>query len=239
MNSNGDISFLLHKAGMGDPRAQFSLGMAYLDGDGVRKDQSMAIRWFTEAAEGQDYTSAKEKLGEVYESQGKMQLAEKWYSSAVKDNNADAMYRLGLLIYKGRIKNRKTTEGLEMLRLAAKRGNAGATQYLGSFVDNTEKNRSGKVSDYKMRADKGDVGAQFSLGKTYDEGKDVPQDNVSAAYWYRKAAEQGHPISQYRLGLMYVEGRGVPKDDDEARKLFEAAAALGNSGAKDMLEKMS
>ena len=41
------------------------------------------------------------------------------------------------------------------------------------------------------RADAGDVDAQFNLGVMYAYGNGVPQDDVEATKWYRKAADQG------------------------------------------------
>jgi uncharacterized protein len=40
----------------------------------------------------------------------------------------------------------------------------------------------------------------------------VPQDDVEAAKWYRRAAEQGNAASQMMLAILYFGGIGVPKD---------------------------
>ena len=41
----------------------------------------------------------------------------------------------------------------------------------------------------------------------YDSGLGVPEDDVEAAEWFRKAAEQGYAGGQCNLGVMYAEGR--------------------------------
>ena len=46
----------------------------------------------------------------------------------------------------------------------------------------------------------------------YADGKGVPENDVEAVKWYRKAAEQGHSHGQIALGYMYMLGEGVPKD---------------------------
>ena len=59
----------------------------------------------------------------------------------------------------------------------------------------------------------------------YDEGRGVPQDDMEAVRWYRRAAEQGDADAQVNLGFMYDEGRGVPQDDVQAHKWYNLAAS--------------
>lgn len=84
----------------------------------------------------------------------------------------------------------------------------------------------------KMAAEAGEAKAQFELGKKYNNGDGVAQDNAEAAKWYRKAAEQGHVGSQYNLALIYSEGEGVAKDCAEAAKWWRKAAEQGDAGAQ-------
>ena len=58
--------------------------------------------------------------------------------------------------------------------------------------------RAFKRGDYAMAlwlwrplAKEGDTTAQYLIGHMYDRGLGVPQDDVMAVEWYRKAAEQG------------------------------------------------
>ena len=57
-------------------------------------------------------------------------------------------------------------------------------------------------------AEKGYARGQYDVGFLYANGFGMPQNNVTAAYWYRKSAEQGYPQAQYNLGLMYFNGHG-------------------------------
>ena len=41
-------------------------------------------------------------------------------------------------------------------------------------------------------AEAGAASAQYFLGLRYATGEGVPQDDVEAVSWYRKAAEHGH-----------------------------------------------
>jgi hypothetical protein len=61
-------------------------------------------------------------------------------------------------------------------------------------------------------AEQGDVRAQTRLGVMLESGRDIAQNYVEAAYWYRRAAEQGDPDAQYRLGNCFRFGLGVQGD---------------------------
>ena len=72
----------------------------------------------------------------------------------------------------------------------------------------------------------------------YQGGRSVPQSDVEAGAWYRKAAEHGEAYGQNNLGLMYQSGRGVPKDLVQAMEWFKKAADQGHEGAKKALAEM-
>jgi hypothetical protein len=79
------------------------------------------------------------------------------------------------------------------------------------------------VSERRKGAEQGKATDQYWLGRMYQNGNGVPQDDAEAVKWYRKAAEgyrkeaeQGNMYYQYALGEMYQKGDGVPQDDTEA-----------------------
>ena len=81
--------------------------------------------------------------------------------------------------------------------------------------------------------------AQDNLGWMYQHGRGVPQDDVEAVKWYRKAAEGGNLAkAQDNLGWMYQHGRGVPQSDAKAVKWYRKAAEGGYSAAQDNLDWM-
>jgi|SRR5579871_394839 len=59
------IDQLQQMAEKGDAAAQNSLGLHYVNGDGVRQDEREAVRWFVKAAE-QGNVAAQSKLGSLY-----------------------------------------------------------------------------------------------------------------------------------------------------------------------------
>jgi TPR repeat protein len=76
-----------------------------------------------------------------------------------------------------------------------------------------------------VAAERGDARAQAQLGFMYATGRNVPQNNTLAAYWYRRAAEQGNAAAQHLLGLVYDKGFGVPPDYVLAHMWLNLAAA--------------
>ena len=84
----------------------------------------------------------------------------------------------------------------------------------------------------KIEAEQGDSVAQTLLGVMYALGQGVPQDNVEAVKWYRKAAEQGVATAQNQLGDMYFRGRGVTKNSVESAKWYRKAAEQGHAQAQ-------
>ena len=84
-------------------------------------------------------------------------------------------------------------------------------------------------------AEEGGVTAQYNLGFMYDNGEGVPEDDVQAVFWWRKAAEQGHASAQLNLGFMYDTGEGVPEDDVQAVFWYRKAAGQGHAPAQTLL----
>ena len=68
------------------------------------------------------------------------------------------------------------------------------------------------LREWRPLAEQGDAEAQFNLGLMYANGEGVPEDDVQAAFWFRKAAEQGDAAAQNNLGVRYDNGEGVPED---------------------------
>ena len=80
------------------------------------------------------------------------------------------------------------------------------------------------IPKLKAAAEKGHKKAQYRLGRCYDKGEGVAEDNAKAFYWYLKAAAQGHAKAQFQVGKCYKKGKGVAKDPQKAFKYFLSSA---------------
>ena len=83
------------------------------------------------------------------------------------------------------------------------------------------------ISELAQYAESGDAQAQFELGRAYEDGKSVAQDDERAVQWFRKSAEQGNAHAQNSMGVMYAQGRGVQRDRAEAVRWYRKAAKQG------------
>ena len=65
------------------------------------------------------------------------------------------------------------------------------------------------------------------IGLLHKQGMGVPQNDIEALRWYRKAAENGSTDAKYNIGKCYYYGRGVEIDLKEAAHWFEVTANVG------------
>ncbi len=86
--------------------------------------------------------------------------------------------------------------------------------------------------DFKAKAEKGEVRAQYNLGVLYHRGTGVQQSYILAAHWYRIAALEGLDVAQNNLGYMYEAGAGVDEDPSKAAHWYRKAADQGYTKAQ-------
>ena len=84
-------------------------------------------------------------------------------------------------------------------------------------------------------AQKGHKKAQYRLGRCYDKGHGVTEDNAKAYQWYLKSAQQGHAKAQYRLAKCYMKGKGTTKDTAKAKVWM--LKAIKNDKVKEKLKE--
>ena len=66
-------------------------------------------------------------------------------------------------------------------------------------------------------AQKGHKKAQYRVGRSYDKGHGVTEDNQKAYQWYLKSSQQGYGKAQYQLAKCYMKGKGTAKDTAKAK----------------------
>ena len=89
------------------------------------------------------------------------------------------------------------------------------------------------IATLRRKAEAGDAAAQYELGRAYDKGKGVEEDEVEASRWYSRAGRQGHKKALYELGSQHFFGAGdVPFDRVRSYAYWDLAAARGHSFAR-------
>ena len=80
-------------------------------------------------------------------------------------------------------------------------------------------------------AQKGHKKAQFRVGRCYDKGHGVEENNSKAYTWYLKSSQQGYGKAQYQLAKCYMKGKGTTKDTAKAKAWM--LKAMKNDKAKE------
>lgn len=99
------------------------------------------------------------------------------------------------------------------------------------------KNYTAALPKLKAAAEKGHRKAQYRLGRCYDKGHGVEENDKLAFEWYQKSAAQDYAKAQYQLGKCYKNGEGVDKDRKKAVEWFAKAARQDNADAQLALGK--
>lgn len=210
-------------AELGDARAQYNLGVSYLNGDGIAKNPDEAAKWFGKSAD-QDYAYAYYALGLHDENSHTVFFSR--LAAAADQGVAEAQFRIGRAF----ANHDNRSEAVRWYRKAAEQGLAEAQFNLGRCYYNgfgVKRDFAEAAKWYRQAADQGNAYAQFNLGVCYISGLGVAEDFTEAAKWYRKAAEQGFAEAQYGLGLFYILGLGVNRNPVEAVKWFSKATEKG------------
>ncbi|MBC7907645.1 MAG: SEL1-like repeat protein [Rhodospirillaceae bacterium] len=177
------------------------LGQMTLNGQGVVKNESEALRLLLSAAEKGD-AAAQNAVGSLYfkgiGTARDVAQALIWFGRAADQGDARATNNLGQLYLLGNGVPKDERRGVEMLRRSA---------------------------------DKNIPASWEALGMAYWDGRGVTADHAESVRWYRKAAERGLVLAQNRLGSALWNGDGTAKNVTEAVKWFEQAAAQGDGSS--------
>lgn len=157
---------LTARAQSGDAKAQFSLGQAYLQGEGVPKDINLALEWYRKAAD-QNYADAENDLAALY-AKGvgvtkDFAQALHWYRRAADHGSKTAQSALG-------------------------------SAYLYGY--GVPKNAEASAKWYLMAARRGHTDSQHNLADMYRLGEGVGKDYIEAYKWWAIAAKGGNALSR-------------------------------------------
>ncbi|NOX75070.1 MAG: sel1 repeat family protein [Gammaproteobacteria bacterium] len=153
-----------------DPDSQYKIALLYLNGDGVKRDKTTALKWL-ELAARRDYQDAKMVLAALQS--GKETVFDapaspvsKAISPEAKKAEAESFFQQGDVYHQGIGVSRDYSKAADWYRQAAELGHAEA---------------------------------QFRLGELYKRGRGVRRSKKLAAKWFQAAANQGHIKAKYFL----------------------------------------
>ena len=179
-NHKKAVGWFRVSAELGEPAAQYMLGMRFQKGEGVEQDMAEAVKWYRRAAEESErhaaFPAAQASLGECYR--------------------------------KGDGVGQDYAEAVKWYRLAAENGLARAQNSLGKcYEDGTgvEQDYAEAAKWYRRAAVQGNAQAQISLAFCYERGLGVEQDMAEAVKWYRRASVQSQSDEEQKRAAEALE----------------------------------
>lgn len=252
-NINECIRYLSMAANQNHPGALYALGTAYMNGRGVKRNDSKAMRYFELAAE-QEVHKAKYYLGKYY-AEGRvvtrdMPKAIQYYRESAKYVR-EAMLELQDLAdgYWGFFGDPAAKYHMAILQ---KRPIPDLGDLLAKLIVNNP-NDLNLISEKKLLSPHkiAELRLELKMAKDPDLSRQVgfeyllgkngrPQDFVKAEQLLKQAAAQNPnvAIALSEANLSYIHGKIAHTDKDAAR-LFRKAASLGNIEALKRLDAMA
>lgn len=208
-------------ADLGDPVAEYLVGMLHDDGLGVPEDDALAARWYERAAE-QDHAAALLNLGLLYYRGSGVarsyERAAECFRRAAAQDFGKAETNLAVLHIFGRGAPRDLARARDLLHRASRHGDAQADRILASLDVDAGQTRPGDdifVEAIRKAADRGVPEAKLAIGRI---------DDPRTLDLLQLFAQQGHATAQFNLGLFHLRGTSGPIDRAAALHWIRHAA---------------
>lgn len=124
----GAEKWFMDAALKGDVKAEYNLGLLYMDGNLGESDPAKAEEWF-ESAASEGFAFAQTMMGSICMGRNDHAAAEKWFRSSAEQGEPSAMYNLAALGLSGNI-GMSDAEAMELLTKAASAGVQEAIQLI-------------------------------------------------------------------------------------------------------------
>jgi len=216
-----------------DPLCALAVGLCYLNGSTVDKNEGKAVEYLEKAGENK---FAQFYLAEMYEN-GKnkpkdLKKAFELYQKASDQGNLTAQIIVGNFYENGIVVTKDIVRAFKEYKTAADHHhptgmlNVATCLKVGNGCTKDEKE---SLVYFHKAADEGlNATAQFRLAVMYEEGIMTAIDEKKALHYYEISAKQGEVKSQYNLGIYYAKNRNVP----EAMKWWALAAQANDVDAQ-------
>ena len=200
---HGEMIRLLQRAvRLGDGEAAGKLAHCYEYGRGIPADEKKAFEFYKlGAVRGNPMSQFKYAefliLGRPEGNEPDIQAALKWYESAAKARNPQAMFRMGVFYLDGMGPIGKDPQkAAKFFYDSAKMGYAQAQYNLASLFSEGRgvmKDDAAALFWYLQAAKQGDTASARTIGIFYLEGRGVSRSISKAELWLKKAAAAGDP----------------------------------------------
>lgn len=241
-------SDLLEKAEKGDAAAQLDVATHYMAGDGVARDEMLAIDWLQKSAAGGN-REALFTLGMLY-SRGDIvdkddALAFEFFLKGAEAGDPYAQYTVAGLYAAGTGVTASRAEARKWLQLAAEGGHADAQLRTGTAALQDEEYEDAYF--WLGFAAAGDVYPGDAQSMRAEAAKHLTPEKIAAIDqrlkdWVardytalRDKAKAGDAGAQAEIAQLHLTGQGALRDVAQAEKDFTAAATAGQAEAQFQL----
>ncbi|MBQ8096175.1 MAG: sel1 repeat family protein [Prevotella sp.] len=94
------------------------------------------------------------------------------------------------------------------------------------------------LAKLKPAAERGQKKAQYRVGRCYDKGHGVEENNQEAMKWYKKSADQGYYKAEYQMARACLKGKGGLKVDEKKALSWVKKAVGGKKHGAEMLKEI-
>lgn len=236
------LSFWAPLAKQGNSAAQYSIGLLYEQGKGVKKDSQRALQYF-QLASAQNLPVAQYYLGMKYFAglgvKKDIHKARRLLTRAAESDYLMAQFQLANIYDKGNGKKRDLALSTQWFTRAAENGygpaqHSLATRFLTGRGTSLDLHQG--IFWLEKAAEQNDYDAMRDLGYMYFKGMGVDKNFQQAHDILIMPAEEGSGLAMFLLGEIYSSGGfGINKNLHQAKKWYQLAK---NSGYKKAQEKL-
>ena len=205
---------IIKKANAGDREAQCSLGFAYMLGEDIEQDYSLALEWLKKSSK-QGFAEAYRHIAELYM------------------NGNGVIKSLEMAIYYSRMAELKGDRIAKDLKIHCQKSRMGELS-LEPMVElwHYYMREPRDFIEFYEKAIEAEVGhGPFRLGYIYE----MSGDYENAIKYYRIGEERKAADAIYRLGYLYEKGYGVDKSRLRAYGYYRKAEMYGDVNASNAL----
>ena len=187
-----------------------NLANCYASGSGTTANDSLALKWYHQAADS-GYVKSMSVLAKCYE-EGILTAKDsvkalEWYTLAAEREEPFALYKMGChhqhLDSVAGLKKRATRKSpaVKYFSLSAALKNPHAQFKIAECHKTGRYYKKSKKKRFEWllhAANNGLLEAKEQIAECYEKGRGIKKNDVKAYLWYKKAAEQGSKLGQLK-----------------------------------------
>lgn len=230
---------LLRLAESGDVKAQYEIGQAYVEGNGINKNLEEGRKWMEKSALNGN-VDAQSYLGDIYYfGMNDYQKACEWWQKASDGGDNYATFNLSCMYQEGTGVKRDMAKSNSLLLKGAKRGSVEcmfnlANRY--SRGDGVNADIKEAIRWYEKAAEKGHAGAFYNLGLIYYTGEGVDKNYPKALSYLEKAADKDYIYALLMLGEVYYDASPLVGGKPDYNKAFSFTSRFIDQSSDDEVD---